>query len=89
MTDIEAARAIYLTPIPVESLSKEELSLQAEDPNMPAIMRGFDLDIDRIQVRSGFEEMTLEGNESEYLGVNIDHAFSMASLNKPIRDNER
>ena len=90
LTDIEAARAIYLTPMPVESLSKEELSLQEEDSNMSAIMKGFDLDIDRIEVRSGFEEVTLEGNEKEYLGIDIDEAFGLASLDKqPMQDEKR
>lgn len=90
LTDIEAARAIYLTPIPVESLSKEELSLQEEDPNMSAIMKGFDLDIDRIEIRSAFEEVTLEGNEKEFLGIDIDEAFGLASFDKqPMQDDKR
>lgn len=83
LTDIEAARAIYLTPMPVESISKKELVLQDEDPNMAAIMQGFDLDIDRIEVRSGFEEHTLDANESRYLGLDLDEAFGLASLDKP------
>lgn len=69
--------------MPVESLLKEELALQDEDPNMAAIMKGFDLDIDRVEVRSGFEEHTLDGNENRYLGFDFDEAFGLASLDSP------
>lgn len=83
LTDIEAARAIYLTPMPVDFLSKDKVALQEEDPNISAILKGFDLDIDRIGMRSGFEDNTLEGNENRYLGLDFDEAFGLASLDKP------
>jgi len=74
--------------MPVESLSEEELSLQEEDPNMAAIMKGFDLDISRVEVRSGFEE-SLEGNEKEHVGIDFDEAFGLASIDKPIEQDKR
>jgi hypothetical protein len=84
MVDIVAARAIFLTPMPVDSISKEDLALKDEDPNLSAIMRGFDLDTSRIDVRSGFEEqVSLDGNEQEYLGrVDFDEAFGIAGLDR-------
>lgn len=83
LTDIEAARAIYLTPMPVGDITKEELQLQDEDPNIKSIMRGFDLDLDRIEMRTGFEETPLE-NEKALLGVDLEEAFGLSSLDKPL-----
>lgn len=74
--DIEAARAIFLTPMPVGIVTKEELQLQDENPNMKSIMRGFGLNVDRISA-------TLEGNEQEYLGVDMEEAFGLANFDKP------
>lgn len=75
--------------MPVESLSEEELSLQEEDPNMAAIMKGFDLDISRIEVRSGFEGESLEGSEKGYFEIDIDEAFGLASIDKPMQEDKR
>lgn len=56
-TDIAAARAIFLSPAPVDSIDKEQIALKTEDANINSIMRGFGLDPEASEVLGGFENM--------------------------------
>ena len=57
LTEIKAARAIFLSPIPVDGYSASDFDLKPEDPNLFSMIRGFGLDTEMANTTqcSGFE----------------------------------
>jgi hypothetical protein len=46
LNEIQAARAVFLSPVPVEQYSPEDFRMKAEDPALQETLRSFGLDPD-------------------------------------------